>query len=143
MPQEASHAVGSSTVSDVIHLADVVSALSAALDLTEGQPMGHAVRSCLIGMRIAEEIHLPLERRSDLYYALLLKDAGCSANSSRLHSLIGGDEIKAKREVKAEDWTSRTFAGLRYMMRNVLPNAPMAERVARIAKLSVDFKQNN
>src|SRR5262249_5940309 len=117
MHQEASHAVGHSTPSDVIHLADVVSALSAALDLTEGQPMGHAVRSCLIGMRIAAEIRLPLESRSDLYYALLLKDAGCSANSSRMHCLIGGDEIKAKREVKVQNWTERNFSGLRFMLR--------------------------
>lgn len=53
----------------VIRLSDVVSALSLALDLTEGQPMGHAVRSCLIGMRIAEHLQLSGEERSDLYYA--------------------------------------------------------------------------
>src|ERR1041384_5527375 len=136
MPQESRQTPTIHT-EESIDLSDVVSALSAALDLTEGQPMGHAVRSCLIGMRIAEEIHLPVESRSDLYYALLLKDAGCSANSSRLHCLIGGDEITAKREAKVENGPSRTLSGLRFMMRNVLPNAPMAERVVRIAKLSV------
>ena len=41
-----------------IRLSDVVSALSTALDLTEGQPMGHAIRGCIIGMRIAEELKL-------------------------------------------------------------------------------------
>ena len=32
-------------------LSEVIAALSHALDLTEGQPQGHAARSCLIGMR--------------------------------------------------------------------------------------------
>jgi HD-GYP domain-containing protein (c-di-GMP phosphodiesterase class II) len=72
-----------------IRLSDVVSALSVALDLTEGQPMGHAIRSCILGMRIAEELKLPTQDCQDLYYALLLKDTGCSINSARLHQIMG------------------------------------------------------
>ncbi len=59
-----------------IALSGVIGALSYALDITEGQPAGHAVRSCMIGMRMAEELDLPSRMRSDLFYALLLKDAG-------------------------------------------------------------------
>jgi hypothetical protein len=33
-------------------LSEIISALSLALDLTEGQPMGHSINSCLIGMKI-------------------------------------------------------------------------------------------
>ena len=36
-----------------IRLSEVVAALSKALDITHGQPPGHATRACLIGMRIA------------------------------------------------------------------------------------------
>ena len=36
-----------------IRLSNVLAGLSYALDLTEGQREGHAIRSCLIGMRIA------------------------------------------------------------------------------------------
>ena len=43
-----------------VNLADVISALSYALDITEGQPEGHAARTCLIAMRIAETIGLPI-----------------------------------------------------------------------------------
>jgi hypothetical protein len=39
-----------------IRLSDVVSALSVALDLTEGQPMGHAIRTCILGVRLADEL---------------------------------------------------------------------------------------
>ena len=35
-----------------IRLSEIVAALSFALDLTEGQPMGHALRTCLIAMEL-------------------------------------------------------------------------------------------
>ena len=72
-----------------VALSEVLGALSYALDLTEGEPPGHAVRTTAIGMRLAEQISLSDEERSSLFYALLLKDAGCSANAARLSSLFG------------------------------------------------------
>src|SRR5262249_18611359 len=65
-------------------VSEIVSALTLALDLSKGQPMGHSVRSCLLGMRLAQEILLPQEALSSLYYALLMKDAGYSLSSSSL-----------------------------------------------------------
>lgn len=59
-----------------VRLSQVISALSYALDMTEGQPTGHAIRSCIIGMRVASEIKLPAAKLSALFYALLLKDSG-------------------------------------------------------------------
>lgn len=126
-----------------IRLSDVVSALSVALDLTEGQPMGHSIRSCILGMRIAEELQLPLQDCHDLYYALLLKDSGCSSNAARLHQIMGSDEIRAKSEVKFEDWTKVSLSGTRYLMRNVLPGAPLWRRAIRMAKVGLQLKRNN
>ena len=126
-----------------IRLSDVVSALSIALDLTEGQPMGHSIRSCILGMRIAEEMQLPVSDRHDLYYALLLKDAGCSSNAARLHQIMGSDDIKAKSEVKFEDWTKVSLSGVRYLNRNVLPGAPLWRRAIRMAKVGLQLKRNN
>ena len=59
-----------------VRLSDVLAGLSYALDLTEGQRPGHSVRSCLIGMRIADVIGLAPDQRSALFYALLMKDLG-------------------------------------------------------------------
>jgi putative nucleotidyltransferase with HDIG domain len=126
-----------------IRLSDVISALSVALDLTEGQPMGHAIRSCFLGMRIADELQLPSEQRSDLYYALLLKDSGCSSNSARLHQIMGADEIKTKREVKFEDWTKVSLSGLQFVWRNTLPGASLPRRLWRIAQVGLQMKSNN
>ena len=128
---------------DTIRFSDVVSALSAALDLTEGQPMGHAVRSCILGMRIADELQLSAQERSDLYYALLLKDAGCSTNAARMHNILGSDDIRAKREVKFEDWTKPSLSGLRYLMRNVLPGHSWLRRLMQAVVVGAQQNKNN
>src|SRR5947207_12452281 len=87
-----------------VRVSDLIGALSFALDLTEGQPMGHALRTCLIGMALAECAGLSLGERRDLYYALILKDAGCSSNSARVFALFGGDERLAKHDFSRVDW---------------------------------------
>lgn len=95
-----------------VGLSEVLSALSHALDLTEGQPLGHTVRSCLIGMRIAEQIGLPPADRSALYYAVLLKDAGCSSNAARMASLFGADDRAVKPRMKLVDWHRRVVLAI-------------------------------
>jgi putative nucleotidyltransferase with HDIG domain len=59
-----------------ISLSDIISALSFAIELTDGTMHGHALRSCVLGMRIADEAGFTGEEKSSLYYALLLKDIG-------------------------------------------------------------------
>jgi HD-GYP domain-containing protein (c-di-GMP phosphodiesterase class II) len=90
-----------------ISLSEVLSALSCALDLTEGAPAGHTMRTCLIGMRIAEAVGIDTEQRSALYYALLLKDAGCSSNAGRMAALFGADDQAVKPRMKVVDWHAR------------------------------------
>jgi HD-GYP domain-containing protein (c-di-GMP phosphodiesterase class II) len=90
-----------------VSLSEVLSALSHALDLTEGQPLGHSIRTCVIGMRIAESLGLGVEDRSALYYALLLKDAGCSSNATRMAALFGSDDRYVKPKIKVVDWHRR------------------------------------
>ena len=91
-------------VATAVPLSEVIGALSYALDLTEGEPPGHAQRSCLIGMRLAAELGFDAAARSDLFYALLLKDAGCTANAARMAALFGADDHVAKRSGKRVDW---------------------------------------
>ena len=69
---------------ETLKFSEVLSALSFVMDMVEGQPEGHIVRSCFIGMSIGERFGLTEEQRSALFYALLLKDAGCSTTSSRV-----------------------------------------------------------
>ena len=74
-------------VADVV-LSEILAAMSSALDLTEGQEPGHTVRTCIIGMRMAEELDLSSFDRVALYGALLLKDSGCSGNSQRVDEAL-------------------------------------------------------
>ncbi|MBK8247314.1 MAG: HD domain-containing protein [Gemmatimonadetes bacterium] len=92
---------------ETVAVGDVLAALSHALDLTEGQPLGHSVRSCLIGMRLGEAVGLGAEALGDLYHALLLKDAGCSSNAARIASLFGSDDQVVKPRMKVVDWDDR------------------------------------
>ena len=108
-----------------IALSEIIAALSYALDITEGQPEGHSVRTCLIGMRIGEELRLGPEERSALFYTLLLKDAGCSANSAATCEAFGADDQEVKRTWKLVDWSSR-WQSFVHVVRNVRPGASAA-----------------
>jgi HD-GYP domain-containing protein (c-di-GMP phosphodiesterase class II) len=114
-----------------ILLSEVIGALSYALDLTEGEPPGHAVRSCLIGMRLAEELRLDSETRSDLFYALLLKDAGCTANAARMAALFGADDQTVKHSAKRIDW-ARPFPAFVWSVRTVAPKESTKVRLDRL-----------
>ena len=101
------HLPRSVPTTESVSLSEVLSALSHALDLTEGAPAGHTMRSCLIGMRLAEESGIGAAERSALYYAILLKDAGCSSNAGRMASLFGSDDQWVKPRMKMVDWHQR------------------------------------
>lgn len=83
-----------------LKLAELISALSHALDITEGQPEGHCVRCCWIGMHIGRTIGLADEDLWGLYYTLLLKDLGCSSNAARICELYLTDDLSFKRDFK-------------------------------------------
>ena len=117
-------------------ISEILSALSCALDITEGQPPGHAVRTCLIGMRLADRVGVPIEDRGALFYALLLKDLGCSSNAARLCSLFGADDRALKREHKLTDW-SRPARSLAYALRHAVPEPRRWGASLRVASMAV------
>ncbi len=119
-----------------IRLSEIISALSYALDLTEGQPMGHSVRTCILGMRLGRHIGLPVAELSALYYSLLLKDAGCSSNSSRLFHIINADDIRAKGDLKTTDWTRVGWQSLHYALTHVATGMPFLKRMQRLVTVA-------
>src|SRR5579863_7994920 len=119
-----------------IRTSELISALSYALDLTEGRSMGHSVRTCVMGMRLAQHIGMAPEEQADLYYALLLKDAGCSSNSSRLFHILNADEIRAKRDVKTTDWTKVGFESLNFALSHVATESSLPERMWKLLQVA-------
>jgi HD-GYP domain-containing protein (c-di-GMP phosphodiesterase class II) len=111
-----------------INLSEVLSALSCALDLTEGQPIGHAMRSCLIGMRLGRVAGLSEADSAALYYAILLKDAGCSSNAARLCQLFGNDDIELKQRMRSVDRQSGVALAIT-TARSVAPEGSLPDRI--------------
>jgi HD-GYP domain-containing protein (c-di-GMP phosphodiesterase class II) len=120
-----------------LSVAEVLSSLSYALDLTSGQAMGHAQRSCLIAMRLGKEIGLGDDQLSSLYHAVLMKDAGCSSNAARMYEIFGSDEIEAKRMTKITDW-SNLLEAARYAQAHVLPKGSLIARAQRMLHIAVN-----
>ena len=117
-----------------VPLSEVIGALSYALDLTEGEPPGHAVRTCMIGMRVAQELGMGEAERADLFYALLLKDAGCSANSARMAALFAVDDRHAKRSSKRVDW-ARSYTAFLWTLRTVAPGGSWRSRASQLMSI--------
>ena len=126
-------------------LPEIFAALSFALDLTEGVVPGHALRTCLLALRLGEDIGLRPTQLNDLYYAALLKDVGCSSNAARICQIIGGDDRLLKAGTKLVDWTStRPDLGMiRLLWKEVLPGAGAAAKLGRMLKLAAHQRQNN
>ena len=136
----------SSSVDGEVSLSEVISAMTFALDLTEGADPGHALRSCLLGMRLAEALGVEKEARASLYYALLLKDIGCSNNAARMTQIVGGDDRAAKAIAKLADWTRPHRAEMRVvkgLWATVLPGKSLVRRLARFAKIGLTQHNNN
>ena len=126
-----------------IRVSELLSALSYALDLTEGRPMGHSVRACILGMRIAQEWKLPEEDLAELYYTLLLKDAGCSSNSSRLYHILNADDLRAKGDLKTVDWTKTGWESLQYAVTHVATSTPFPERIWKLITVAATQQRDS
>jgi putative nucleotidyltransferase with HDIG domain len=134
-----------SHVGGAVSLSEIISALTFALDLTEGAVPGHALRSCLLGMRLAEAMGVSEEMRVSLYYALQLKDIGCSSNASKVTQITGGDDRVLKAAAKLTDWTKPRNIDLRALKtvwRNVLPGSGLRARLARLVRMACTPSNN-
>jgi putative nucleotidyltransferase with HDIG domain len=109
-----------------IRLAELLGALSHALDLTEGQPAGHCVRSCWIAMQMADALQLDQTQSWELYYTLLLKDLGCSSNAARICELYLVDDRSFKTDFKRIDGSLPQ--ALRFVLSHTGLKSGLAER---------------
>jgi HD-GYP domain-containing protein (c-di-GMP phosphodiesterase class II) len=114
-------------------LSELLGALSHALDMTEGQPEGHCVRCCWIGMALGREIGLPETELWELYYTLLLKDLGCSSNAARICALYLTDDLSFKRDFKTVG--GRLPEVLRFVLSHTGLKAGLAERFRAILNI--------
>ncbi|MDZ7603179.1 MAG: HD-GYP domain-containing protein [Hoeflea sp.] len=114
-------------------LADLLGALSHALDMTEGQPEGHCIRCAWIGARVGEALGLPDQELKDLYFTLLLKDLGCSSNAARICELYLADDISFKRDFKTIDGS--LSSALRFVFARTGLESGLSERIRAIVNI--------
>lgn len=116
-----------------LKLAELISALSHALDITEGQPEGHCVRCCWIGMHLGRTIGLADEDLWGLYYTLLLKDLGCSSNAARICELYLTDDLSFKRDFKTVGDSLPSV--LQFVLKHTGLKAGLAERFRSVLNI--------
>jgi HD-GYP domain-containing protein (c-di-GMP phosphodiesterase class II) len=135
MPASSAVRVADPTRDPAVRLSDVIGALTYALDLTEGQPAGHSLRACCIGMRMAREAALDAKDSADLFHALLLKDAGCSVNAAAVAARFGADDRAVKHDTKRTD-LKRIREGARFVWRNSAPGAHWGRRAKHFLRIA-------
>jgi putative nucleotidyltransferase with HDIG domain len=86
-------------------------------------------------MALGRTIGLPESEQQDLFYALLLKDAGCSANAERMFQVFGGDDQAAKRGAWERDW--RSLGGkASYALKFAEPGGSLGARLKKLVSLA-------
>jgi HD-GYP domain-containing protein (c-di-GMP phosphodiesterase class II)/DNA-binding CsgD family transcriptional regulator len=115
----------------------VVAALSVTSDLTRGHPPGEAMRACLLATELARRAGLSAVGQSEVYYATLLRFAGCTATSHELAAGFGGDDVLVRARADLVDTTRpaeaiRFLAGLSHGVDRlrIIAQAPAMARIA-------------
>ena len=114
--------------SSQLRLAEVVAAISLASDLGMGQPLQHALRTCVIATRLADEAGVAARELPVVYYTALLRYLGCTADA-RMMSVLVGDEIAARAAYATIDGASAREE-LGWLARHVRPDASAPRRAA-------------
>jgi hypothetical protein len=78
---------------DSVRLVEVLAGLSFASDLGMGLPAEHAARTCLLAVRLAQELGVGGQQLADVFYVGLLRYVGCTADAHEVAGSVG-DEIR-------------------------------------------------
>jgi len=118
-----------------VRRADFLMTLAYATDLATGHSRDFALRSCVLGMRIAEVAGLDEQQRRNVYHQALLRYIGCNADTHLLAAAFG-DEIALRKDLARTDMGNKSELGealVRAITRNFahLPAKELAEAVER------------
>src|SRR4051794_32308426 len=114
-----------------LRTAELAAALSIATDLGGGQPLEHALRTCVLSVRLAEQAGLDQHVAADAYYVALLHASGCTSDAHEA-ALLYGDDIAPRADWSTRD-ASRPTDVVAFLARNVGRTASPPRRAAALA----------
>jgi HD-GYP domain-containing protein (c-di-GMP phosphodiesterase class II)/DNA-binding CsgD family transcriptional regulator len=124
----------SASSSGGVRLAELVAVLSLGADLGMGQPMEHALRQCLIALRLGESLGLEEGERANLYYVSLIAWVGCHIDAYEQAKWFG-DDLALKGDFRLRDMTG--MAPLAFLASHLGAGKPLLERARMGAKFLV------
>jgi HD domain len=117
--------------------AEVLAALSVAIDLGLGQPAEHMLRSALIATRLADRLGLPRGQRDCIYYATLIMWIGCHADSHE-YARWFGDDIAVRRGSYLVDFSGLPYQ--RFLLTNIGHGESLLQRLKTMTTLYVNAR---
>jgi HD-GYP domain-containing protein (c-di-GMP phosphodiesterase class II) len=117
--------------------AELLAALSVAIDLGLGQPGEHMLRAALIATRLADRLGLSRTQRDCIYYTTLIMWIGCHADSHE-YARWFGDDIAVRHDAYMVDWSGLPY--MRFLINNVGRGEPLIHRLNVMATLFVNAR---
>ena len=117
--------------------AELLAALSVAIDLGLGQPAEHMLRAALIATRLADRLGLDAEQRACTYYSTLIMWIGCHADSHE-YARWFGDDIAVRHDSYLLDWSGLPY--WRFLLTNVGRGQSLLHRLSVMATLFADAR---
>jgi len=93
-----------------VRLSELLVVLSLGADLGMGQPMEHALRQCVLALRIGERLGMSAAERAVLYYVSLISWVGCHIDAYEQAKWFG-DDLALKANFRLVDPVGVRSAG--------------------------------
>ncbi|MGH3517645.1 MAG: HD domain-containing phosphohydrolase [Haloechinothrix sp.] len=122
-----------------LRLAELIAALSVGTDIGTGQPIEHALRTCLLSQELARRSGIAGDQLADVYYLALLRFVGCTADAAETAALVGGNEIGFIAGM-APAFMGTTGEQMRALIRSTGVDLPPLRRAGRIAAALAEVK---
>ncbi|MGV0792942.1 HD domain-containing phosphohydrolase [Mycolicibacterium sp. XJ1819] len=117
--------------------AEILAALSVAIDLGLGQPAEHMLRATMIATGIAERLSLTAAQRDCIYYTTLIMWIGCHADSHE-YARWFGDDIAVRKGSYLVDWSGLPYQ--RFLLANIGRGESLLSRLKTMATLVADAR---
>jgi HD-GYP domain-containing protein (c-di-GMP phosphodiesterase class II) len=120
-----------------MRLAEVIGALSLAVDLSSGLPAEKGLRTVLVATRLARLMGVSPDEEATVYWLCALRFVGCLGFAHEGAELAAGDDNSLRQTLVYVDF-DRPLDAVKRVLRGVAPEAPPLARASGIARFFLD-----